>query len=97
MHEAKEPSLEPKEPQWTRNDVPQFLNEFFRGDVTLSQLVGEARKRFPNHKPLAHMEVDRYLEGYVLDLLRIVTAPNVVDALLTVETRRGRLGDLTRP
>jgi len=33
---------------------------------------------------------------FVLDLLRIVTRPNMVDSLLSVETSRGRHGNLTR-
>jgi hypothetical protein len=86
-----------EEPEWTRNEVPRFLNEFFRGAATLSQLVAAARRRFPNRKPLQHMEVDRYIAVFVLDVLRIVTWPKMVDSLLSAETPRGQLGNLTRP
>jgi len=91
---------------WTRNDVREFLDESFRGDVTLVQFVAEARRRFPNqkprprlasHNPLMAREVDTYLERFILDVLRIVAAPNVVDALLTVATPKGPLANLTRP
>jgi hypothetical protein len=84
-------------PQWTRHDVPEFLNDFFQGAVTPSQLIGETRRRFPDHKPLLHREVDRYVEVFLLDVLRIVTAGNVVDALLAAQTPHGPLGNLTRP
>ena len=86
-----------QEPQWTRTQVPRFLNEFFRGAATLSQLVTEARRRFPNRKPQMHREVDRYLAAFVLDVVRIVTWPKMVDSLLTAETPRGRVGNLRRP
>jgi hypothetical protein len=56
-------------PQWSRNEVPRFLNEFFRGAATLSQLGAEARRQFPNRKPLMHREVDRYLAAFVLDVM----------------------------
>jgi hypothetical protein len=60
-----------KPPTWTRNNVHQFLNNTFRGDVTTAQLVVEARQRFPNQKsPPAFgqqiarrpREVDPYVE-----------------------------------
>jgi hypothetical protein len=85
------------DPHWTRSEVPPFLNQCFQGAVTLAEAVEEARKRFPNQKPVLHREVDRYVEVFVLDLLRIVTTPNLIDALLTAETPKGRLGNLTRP
>jgi hypothetical protein len=50
-----------QERPWTKNEVPGFLNEFFRGAATLSQLVAEARRRFPNRTPLEDMGVDRYI------------------------------------
>jgi hypothetical protein len=87
-------------------DVHAFLNESFRGHVTLARLVDEARQRFLNRKPLRKIanqkplvarEVDPYVERFVLDVLRVVAMPNVVDALLTVATPEGRLANLTRP
>jgi len=42
-------------------------------------------------------EVDRYLAAFVLDVVRIVTWPKMVDSLLTAETPRGRVGNLRRP
>jgi hypothetical protein len=86
-----------QERPWTKNEVPGFLNEFFRGAATLTQLVEETRRRFPNRTPLKDMEVDRYIGPFVLDLLRIVAWPKMVDSLLSAETPRGRLGNLTRP
>jgi hypothetical protein len=95
--DGKDRSMGAIGPRRTRHDVPEFLNAFLQGAVTLSQLVDETRRRFPNHKPLLHREVDRYVEVFLLDVLRIVTTGNVVDALLTAETPHGRLGSWTRP
>jgi hypothetical protein len=91
---------------WTSKDVRRFLDEAYRADITLAQLVTEARRRFPNQKPGRRLgaqkvttvkEVDSYLERYLLDVLRIVAGPNVVDALLSVATPKGRLASVTRP
>jgi hypothetical protein len=91
--------------QWTGRDVPAFLGEHYRGDVTLVQLVAEARRHFPDRAPsrgssgdnLVAMEVDRYIERFVLDVLRITTGPHLLEALLSVATPRGVLANVTRP
>jgi hypothetical protein len=90
---------------WTSKEVRDFLDESYRVDITLAQLVAESRRRFPEQKPRrlgaqklkTVKEVDPYLERFLLDVVRIVAAPNVVDALLSVPTPNGKLANVTRP
>jgi hypothetical protein len=90
--------------RWTRNDVDEFLTLSFQGGVTLAEAVAQARDRFPDQKPrrasrtsVMPRDVDGYLERFVLEVLKVVATPHVVDVLLSAETAEGPLGSRTRP
>ncbi len=91
--------------QWSREDVMEFLDETY-GDgkkmtpVDLELLVHEVRDLYRDRKPHAPSdppEVDQYITEFLLKLLsKLLGIPNVVHALLTIQTAKGRLGDPAR-